>query len=90
MPLAGSIARALLALCWHAVRWPALACLIVLEPLVSAMLLLASLLTLFAALFFEFLTESPEFPFWGMLGLSAALALGVAAYHALIRLLTSS
>lgn len=71
---------------WHAIRLPVLALLIVLEPIVRTLLILASVLGLFTALFFEFLSALSAFPFWEMLALSAGAALVLLGYYGLIRL----
>ena len=76
----------MLRLLWHAVRLPILAVLIVLEPIVSAVLLLASLLGILSTFLFEFASAVEDFPFWTMLALSVGMALALFAYYGLIRL----
>lgn len=76
-------------LIWHAVRMPALAFLLLLEPFVRLVLFGLGAVSLIAALFFKFFTGVPNFPFIGVLSFSIGCVLGLALYYALIRLLAS-
>lgn len=73
---------------WTVVRLPALAILVVLEPLASALFAGASLLCFFMAFFFRLVSADPRFPFWGMLLVSIALAVALFLYEGLIVLLS--
>jgi hypothetical protein len=66
----------------------ALAGSLILEPLITFVLATLALLRLLTTLFFC-LVGPPEFPVWTMLALSLGFAIALAAYQALIRLLSS-
>src|SRR5690242_1577022 len=82
-------ARALARGVWHLVRLPLLALLIVLEPIVSAILVFCAMVGTITALVFRLATTLPDFPFWGMLGVSLGCAGALALYHGLMRVLTN-
>src|SRR3954471_14672351 len=74
---------------WHIVRVPCGAMLALLEPIVSTVLAGIALLLLFTALFYRFAAPpNPEFPFWGMIGMSVACVLLQVLYRSLMRLFT--
>ena len=79
----------ILRLLWHVIRLPALALLVVMEPLVCGVLSAIAMLGVIFALFYEFLVKLPHFPFWMMLGISAGFALLLIPYYLLIRLFSS-
>ena len=70
---------------WQVVRLPALAVLLVLEPLVSLILTAFGLLGIVVALILKFSGDLPHFPFWLMMAFSIGAILLLMAYHALIR-----
>jgi hypothetical protein len=78
----------LLALLWQGIRWPLLAGLIVLEPVLRLVLCGVALAALLTAGLMRFAVERPAFPFWGTLALSVSAVLILIAYHAVIRLLS--
>lgn len=86
--MARSVLIAILRLAWHAVRLPILAVLIVLEPIVSTVLLLASVLGIVTALLFELAGPAETFPFWTMMAVWTGVALTLFLYYGLIRLLS--
>jgi hypothetical protein len=53
---------------WTVARFPALALLVVLEPLASTLLAGAALLCFLMAFFFKWTGADPRFPFWGICG----------------------
>jgi hypothetical protein len=73
---------------WTVARFPALALLVVLEPLVSARLAGAALLCFLMAFFFKLTGADPRFPFWGVLVSSIALASMLLLYEGAIGLLS--
>ena len=75
---------------WTGIRLPALALLLVMEPLVCGVLSGVAALGVLCTLFFGLLVRPPHFPFWLMLGISAGIALLMIPYYALIRLFSSS
>lgn len=78
----------LLWLTWQAIRVPALALLVILEPIVSTVLAAAGLLGTLTAIFWKLASHRPEFPFLGTLALSVGCFLLLALYHGAIRLLS--
>ncbi len=86
--MARSVFIAILRMAWHAIRLPMLAVLIVLEPIVSAVLLLASSLGIVTAVLFELAGPSERFPFWTMMAVWTGVALTLFLYYGLIRLLS--
>ena len=87
-PLALHVAAVLGWLVWQAVRWPVLALLVVLEPVVRIGLAGFALIGTLIAFFFEFLIARPDFPFLGMLAVSLGAYGVLALYYGLIRLLS--
>lgn len=83
----GAAVIGLLLILWQAVRIPALALLVILEPLVRVILAGAALLIVLTALFYRAL-GMPHFPFWTMLAFGIGSALLLALYYALLRLLS--
>jgi uncharacterized membrane protein len=73
---------------WNIARFPALALLVVLEPLASFLLAGAALLCFLMAFFFKWTGADPRFPFWGMISISIVLSLALLLYEALIALLS--
>jgi hypothetical protein len=73
---------------WSLVRFPALAFLVVLEPLVRFVLAVISLLCFLVAFFYRWTGADPRFPFWGTLLFSVALAVALFLYEELIALLS--
>ena len=73
---------------WTVARFPALALLVVLEPLASTLLAGATLLCFLMAFFFKLTGADPRFPFWEMLLVSITLALALFLYEGLIILLS--
>lgn len=73
---------------WNAVRLPTAALLLALEPLVSLALTGAFLLGMAGAVILRISGDLPSFPFWDMVATSLATILALAAYHALIGLLS--
>jgi len=71
---------------WNAVRFPALAILSVMEPIVTGALSALSALSLIVALFFGLVVKPPHFPLWSMIGFSAGCALLIVPYYLLMRL----
>jgi hypothetical protein len=90
LDIAVVVGRGLLGLTWEAVRLPVFALLVILEPIVRVVLCGLALLSALAALFFEFLTELPKFPFWGMLGFSVGCALALLLYYGLVRIFSQA
>ena len=78
----------LLWLTWQAIRVPALALLVILEPIVSTVLVAAALLGTLTALFWKLASSRPDFPFLGVLALSVGCFLLLTLYHGAIRLLS--
>ena len=72
---------------WLAVRLPAFALLAILAPVVRLLLGSLALLGVLMALFWKLL-GTPHFPFIGMLAVSIGCGLAVAAYDALLRILS--
>jgi hypothetical protein len=88
----GSMAVGVLAggvwLIWQAIRVPALALLMILEPIVSTVLVAAALLGTLTALFWKLASNRPDFPFFGVLALSVGCFLLLTLYQGAIRLLS--
>jgi hypothetical protein len=72
---------------WACARLPALALLVVLEPVVSFLLGTFALLLVLTALFLEF-ASTHAVPFWSMLALAIACVGAQALYHGLVRALS--
>lgn len=77
----------LLWLLWQAVRLPAVALLLLLEPLVSLVLTGLGMAGVLVAIILKCSGDVPHFPFWGMMACSIGCALLLMVYHALIRVL---
>ena len=86
--VAADLARGALWLIWQAVRLPAFALLVILEPIIRVVLTAVALLGILMSFFFKFAGASPHFPFWGMLGFSVSCGLLLMLYYAAIRLLS--
>lgn len=82
------VAVGLLVTAWTTVRLPALAILLVMEPIVCGVLSAVAALGVLCALFFEFVAKVPHYPFWLMMGVSAGLALLMVPYYLLVRFLS--
>jgi hypothetical protein len=83
------IVSSLFSLIWHVIRVPCGAMLALLEPIVSTILAGIALLLLFTAALFRFVgPPNPEFPFWGMMGMSVGCVLLQVLYRSLMRLFT--
>lgn len=87
-PWARAALVGLLWILWQGVRIPALALLVILEPIVRLILAGAALLLVLTALFYR-LIGMPRFPFWTMLALGIASMLLLALYYGLLRLLSA-
>jgi hypothetical protein len=72
---------------WQAVRLPALALLLLLEPLVSLLLTAVGFLGVVAAIALKCSGDLPHFPFWGMMAFSIGSVLLLMLYHVFIELL---
>jgi hypothetical protein len=70
---------------WQAVRWPVLALLILLEPLVGVVLHGLALVLFLTAFLFRFAVNRPEFPFWTMIGASLCCIGVLMLYYAAMR-----
>lgn len=81
-----TIARDLLWLSWQAVRLPAVAFLLILEPVVRLVLSSAALLGVVTAFLFEFSGVAHNFPFLGTIAISVGCMLALMAYYALLNL----
>ena len=88
----GSMALGVLAgllwLIWQAIRVPALALLMILEPIISTVLVAAALLGTLTAIFWKLASNRPDFPFLGALALSVGCFLLLTLYHGAMRLLS--
>ena len=85
-----TLAGGILWLLWQAIRWPVLALLIVLEPVVRFVLCGFALLGTLTALMLRFTVDRPQFPFWGMLGVSLSCVALQMLYYAAIRLFSQA
>lgn len=72
---------------WQTIRIPIAVILQACEPIVRLLLSAASLLGVLTALLFR-AVGPPQFPFWRVLGLSVGFGLLLAAYQALVRLVS--
>jgi hypothetical protein len=86
--LPGAVLLGALSLLWQAIRIPALALFVILEPVVRVVLAGLALLLVLTALFYRAI-GMPQFPFWTVLALGVGSALLLALYYALLRLLSS-
>ena len=73
---------------WQVVRVPALALLVILEPIVSFVLVGIATLTVLVAFFFKFASNVAHFPFWGMLAGAVGCMMLLTIYRGLIALLS--
>lgn len=86
-PIGLGLIAGLLWLIWQAIRVPVLALLMLLEPIVSTILVALAFLGTFTAFFWKLASSRPDFPFFGVLGLSLGCFLVLTLYHAAIRCL---
>ena len=82
--LARGVARCL----WHAIRLPALAFLLAVEPFISLILVGAALIGISAGIVLRSSGDLPGFPFWGMVAFSTGTLIILIAYHMLISVLS--
>ncbi len=87
-PRGRDLALYVLRMLWLIVRLPALAVLLVLEPLVSLVLTAFGFIGIAVAVFLKFSGDLPHFPFWEMMAFSVGALLLLMAYHALIGILS--
>lgn len=73
---------------WNMTRLPVLAVLTVFAAPITTMLGGIAFFGLLTALFFRFATPIANFPFWPLVGVSAAGAAALVLYYALIRALS--
>lgn len=71
---------------WQAIRLPVFVFLAILEPVVHFVLYVLALAFVLMAFFFEFFTELPDFPFWGMLAMGVGCGFLLVVYYSLMRL----
>jgi hypothetical protein len=88
-PLSRAGLGVLLRATWLAVRWPLLAVLVILEPIIRLLLASSALLLALTALFFVLVRSPATFPFWGILGVSTGLVLALTLYYATLRVLSA-
>jgi CHASE2 domain-containing sensor protein len=81
------VVRDALILLARCVCFPVLAILLIVEPIIRVALSAVALASILIACFFEFLTQVPNFPFLGMLGIAVASVVLLKAYYALLRML---
>ena len=86
--IARAIPAVVLRVVWHFVRLPVFAILVLAAPLVRLALSALGLLSLLAALFYEFFSALPHPPFWSLLGFAAGCSLTLLLYERLLRLLS--
>jgi hypothetical protein len=84
--VAAGIAAATLRVLWQLVRLPVFAVLVLAAPLVRLALGALGLLSLLAALFYQFFSPLPHPPFWSLLGFAVGCGLTVVLYERLLRL----
>lgn len=82
--------RTILLALWVAIRLPALALLVILEPFVTIFFMGVATLGVFTCILFEFVFRAPHFPFLLMLSLSLGSALILFPYYGLIRFFSRS
>lgn len=85
-PALAETGRQLILLSWQVIRLPILATLVTLEPLVTLILNGVALLGILMSLFFEYVVQLPNYPFWLMMGISIGSVLCLMGYYFLIRL----
>lgn len=81
--------RSALRVAWHTIRLPILTLLVLMEPLVCWLLSLAAILGVLTALFWEFFSPKPHFPFWTVLAVSVGIGMLQIPYYLLIRLFST-
>ena len=86
--IARDIPAVVLRVLWHFVRLPVFALLVLAAPLVRLVLGAVGLLSLLAALFYEFFSPLPHPPFWTLLGFAVGCGLTLLLYERLLRLLS--
>ena len=86
--IARAIPAVVLRVLWHLVRLPVFALLVVAAPLVRLVLGGLGLLSLLAALFYEFFSPLPHPPFRTLLGFAVGCGLTLLLYERLLRLLS--
>src|SRR5690348_6358715 len=84
--IAAGIAAAALRVLWHLVRLPVFAVLVLAAPLVRLALGAFGVLSLLAALFYQFFSPLPHPPFWSLLGFAVGCGLTLVLYERLLRL----
>jgi hypothetical protein len=83
---AAGIGAAALRVLWHLVRLPVFAVLLLAAPLVRLALGALGLLSLLAAVFYQFFSPLPHPPFWSLLGFAVGCGLTLVLYERLLRL----
>jgi hypothetical protein len=86
--IAARIAVLVLRVLWHLVRLPVFAVLVLAAPLVRLALGALGLLSLLAALFYQFFSPLPHPPFWSLLMFAVGCGLTLLLYERLLRLLS--
>jgi hypothetical protein len=86
--LSRGIAAPALRVLWHLVRLPVFAVLVLAAPLVRLVLSAMGLLSLLAALFYEFFSPLTHPPFWSLLGFAIGCGLTLVLYERLLRFLS--
>ena len=84
--IARDIPAAVLRLLLHLVRVPVFALLVLAAPLVRLALGALGLVSLLAALFYEFFSSLPHPPFWTLLGFAMGCGVSLFLYERLLRL----
>ena len=80
-----SFARKIGRIGWRGIRFPALAVLMILEPIARFILAAVALLGILVSILFEFSGAAPRFPFWLVFGLSLACGVLVVVLSAVRR-----
>ena len=83
------VALTVLTTVWAVVRFPVLAILVILEPVVRVLLAGVALLVTLNALFLAALRPLSVFPFWSMLGFAVGCVALLAVYYTALRLLSA-
>lgn len=81
--------RSALRVTWHTIRLPILTLLVLMEPLICWLLSLAAILGVLTALFWEFFSPRPHFPFWTVLAISVGVGMLQIPYYLLVRLFST-
>ena len=71
---------------WQLLRLPVFAVLLLAAPLVRLAFGALGLLSLLAALFYEFFSPLPHPPFWSLLGFAVGCGLALVLYERLLRI----